>query len=134
MELIYTLEDIDHVAAQVLAFAKTKTIILDAPMGSGKTTLISAMCKQLGVTEAISSPTFSIVNEYKGKGCEVLHFDLYRLNDPLELLNIGFEDYLYRQTAYIFIEWPEISIKMLGEYNLIRILTIQNRTRKLVVS
>lgn len=134
MELLYTLEDIDKVAARVLAFAKTKIIVLDAPMGSGKTTLITAMCKQLGVTDPISSPTFSIVNEYQGITSTVLHFDLYRLKDRSELLDIGFEDYLYRRNAYIFIEWPEISLDLIDEYHLLRIFHHDNVTRKLIFS
>jgi len=134
MEITYSLDNIDAVAGEILALAKAKTLLFNAPMGSGKTTLITALCKQLGVTDPVSSPTFSIVNEYKGAHCEILHFDLYRLKSEEELMQIGFEDYLYRPNTYVFIEWPEISMNYLGDYHLIRIFTLENSSRKIEIS
>lgn len=116
MIITYHIDEIDEVAARVLAFAKAKHIIFNAPMGSGKTTLIKAMCKQLGVIESeISSPTFSLVNEYLGTDCSVYHFDLYRIEDQQELLQIGIEEYL-DSNHYLFIEWPEHIISHLDDY------------------
>lgn len=136
MEISYNLDEIDTVAVQVLAFAtllasrqEAKTILFNAPMGSGKTTLISAICRALGVKEAISSPTFSIVNEYEGKDTYVLHFDLYRLQKPAELQQLGFEDYLDRPNTYIFIEWPELAMPFLEEYHTVELKLKDAQTR-----
>ena len=133
MDFTYTLDTIDEAAREILAFAKAKILILEAPMGAGKTTLITAMCKELGVTDPISSPTFSIVNEYKTPQYDVLHFDLYRLEKEEELIAIGFEDYIYRQNTYVFIEWPQISLKFLDSYHYIRIFPTDNNIRKVEI-
>ncbi|CAZ98665.1 tRNA (adenosine(37)-N6)-threonylcarbamoyltransferase complex ATPase subunit type 1 TsaE [Zobellia galactanivorans] len=108
METIYTESEIDKVAAAVIAKAPNKTLLFRAPMGAGKTTLIKAIAKNLGVSDAGNSPTFGIVNEYQNENGQLLayHFDFYRLNDETEALDMGLEDYL-NQDAYIFIEWPE---------------------------
>lgn len=75
-------------------------------MGAGKTTLIKAMCEHLGVTDVVTSPTFSIVNEYAGAGQKIYHFDFYRLKNQAEALDLGYEEYFYSD-AWCFIEWPE---------------------------
>jgi tRNA threonylcarbamoyladenosine biosynthesis protein TsaE len=78
-------------------------------MGSGKTTLIKAICRQLGVDESqMSSPTFSIANEYQGIKSKIYHFDLYRVKSEEELFQIGFEEYI-DSGCYCFIEWPELA-------------------------
>jgi tRNA threonylcarbamoyladenosine biosynthesis protein TsaE len=83
-------------------------------MGSGKTTLISAIVKEMGGVDATSSPTFSIVNEYEVKGDIVNHFDLYRLKNEYEALDMGIEDYFY-SGSWNFIEWPEKIKNLLPE-------------------
>jgi len=75
-------------------------------MGAGKTTLIKALCQCLGTTENVTSPTFSIVNEYIGSSHKIYHFDFYRLKNQTEALDMGYEEYFYSD-AYCFIEWPE---------------------------
>lgn len=77
-------------------------------MGAGKTTFIKALCKELGVAETVASPTFSIINEYKGgDGKPIYHFDFYRIHKLEEVFDFGYEDYLY--SGHIcFIEWPEL--------------------------
>ena len=75
-------------------------------MGAGKTTLIKSLCEKLGVNDSVTSPTFSIVNEYKGADGPVYHFDFYRLKDQNEALDMGYEEYFYSGN-YCFIEWPE---------------------------
>jgi tRNA threonylcarbamoyladenosine biosynthesis protein TsaE len=76
-------------------------------MGVGKTTLIKELSLQLGVNEVVSSPTFSIVNEYLTKeNCKIYHFDFYRLQDEQEAFDMGYEEYFFSD-AYCFIEWPE---------------------------
>ncbi len=82
--------------------------LVNGQMGAGKTTFIKELCQALGVTENITSPTFSLVNQYKGEnGVNVYHFDLYRVKEEEELFDLGFEEYL-DGSAYVFIEWPEI--------------------------
>lgn len=80
-----------------------------APMGTGKTTFIKAVCEELGVSDVINSPTFSIINEYRSdkSGELIYHFDCYRLNKIEEALNLGVEDY-FDSGSLCFIEWPEI--------------------------
>jgi len=76
-------------------------------MGSGKTTLIKELCLQIGVISAMSSPTFSLINEYETNSGEVVyHFDFYRLEDEQEAFDYGYEDYFFSGN-YCFIEWPE---------------------------
>lgn len=88
---------------------------LEAPMGAGKTTLINEVCKILGVTEHTSSPTYSIVNEYRtGNNNSIYHFDLYRLNDAMELLDIGIIEIIDSQ-AICFFEWPGKILSYLDE-------------------
>ncbi|WP_378188118.1 tRNA (adenosine(37)-N6)-threonylcarbamoyltransferase complex ATPase subunit type 1 TsaE [Aquimarina sp. W85] len=106
LTLEYTLATIDIVAQQILKSATTKLFLLNAPMGVGKTTLIKELCIKLGVEDGISSPTYSLVNEYHGSNCKVYHFDLYRLASEAEIISSGLDDYLY-EDAFIFIEWPE---------------------------
>lgn len=85
----------------------------NAEMGAGKTTTIKTICEAFGVEDYISSPTYSIVNEYVTKENELIyHFDLYRLNDEIELLDIGVEEILDSK-ATCFIEWPEKIINFL---------------------
>jgi tRNA threonylcarbamoyladenosine biosynthesis protein TsaE len=132
MEIIYTLNEIDHIAQLILDKSKSKVLLFSALMGSGKTTVIKSICRQLGVKEEITSPTFSIVNEYKGSLNDVFHFDLYRVDTKDNLHDIGFEDYLDKD-AYCLIEWPELSIPFLADYQLVEIKIVDIRTRKLIL-
>ena len=107
MKLTYELSEIDSVAAQILEGAKSNVLLFYGEMGVGKTTLIKAITRQLGIEETAVSPSFSIVNEYHGASDMVVyHFDCYRLKQAEEILDLGFEDYLY-EGDWIFIEWPE---------------------------
>ncbi len=104
-----------------------------APMGAGKTTFITALCKELGVREdAVSSPTFAIVNEYRaGDGEPVYHFDFYRIEDPAEALDIGLYDYL-DSGALCLMEWPENIEDLLPEETLrVTISVMEDGTRVL---
>ncbi|MBQ8270014.1 MAG: tRNA (adenosine(37)-N6)-threonylcarbamoyltransferase complex ATPase subunit type 1 TsaE [Bacteroidaceae bacterium] len=84
-------------------------------MGSGKTTFIKSVCEEMGVEEAINSPTFAIVNEYESReGETIFHFDFYRIKSIAEVYNMGYEEYLYSD-AYCFIEWPELIEELLPE-------------------
>lgn len=102
----FTLNQIDSVAIDILENVKSKTILFYGDMGTGKTTLISALVKALGGTVEASSPTFSIVNEYEVTNDKVYHFDFYRLDNYQEALDIGIEDY-FDSDHWLFVEWPE---------------------------
>ncbi|MBQ4819186.1 tRNA (adenosine(37)-N6)-threonylcarbamoyltransferase complex ATPase subunit type 1 TsaE [Aquimarina sp. MMG016] len=106
MTIEYTLDDLSVVANQVIKNTKSNILLFDAEMGAGKTTLIKEISKQLGVTDAISSPTYALVNEYHSVDKIIYHFDFYRIQDEEEAFQIGFEEYLDTD-AWIFIEWPE---------------------------
>lgn len=100
--------DLLSIAKELLqAFPKTKKIALYAEMGAGKTTFAKAFCEALQVQDVVSSPTFSIVNEYLSEqNGTVFHFDFYRLKDEQEAFDMGYEDYFYSD-SYCLVEWPE---------------------------
>ena len=102
------LEDLDLVAdAMVKLAGDIKIWIFFGEMGSGKTTLIKCLCSYLGVLDTMSSPTFSIVNEYLAANNQrIFHFDFYRIKNEEEAYDIGTEEYFY-SGSYCFIEWPE---------------------------
>lgn len=103
-----SISDLPSVVSQLLQlFDNRKIILLQGAMGAGKTTLIKELCKQLGVTGGITSPTFSLVNEYKtNSGQTIYHFDFYRIKNEVEAFDIGCEEYFYSGNL-CFIEWPE---------------------------
>ncbi len=103
------LGDLDRAAEEFLAaVGQEKLIAFYAPMGAGKTTFTTALCRHLGVdADAVSSPTFAIVNEYRtAGGARICHFDFYRIEDPAEALDIGLYDYLDSGDLCLM-EWPE---------------------------
>ena len=107
MEIIFSLEEIENVAQKIVSGNPNKVILFSGEMGVGKTTLIKALSKILGVREATSSPTFSLVNEYQTVDNQcIYHFDFYRLNNEIEALDMGVDDYLYSGN-WCFIEWSE---------------------------
>ena len=114
------LAQLDQAAQEFLqAIGEHSLIAFYAPMGAGKTTFITAVCKALGVEEdAISSPTFAIVNEYRGRGGRpIFHFDFYRIEQPAEALDIGLYDYL-DSGELCLMEWPENVEALLPEETL----------------
>ncbi|MDB5138102.1 MAG: tRNA ((37)-N6)-threonylcarbamoyltransferase complex ATPase subunit type 1 TsaE [Mucilaginibacter sp.] len=121
-------------ASQIVSFAANNRIFLFyGDMGVGKTTLIKALCECLGTDEPVTSPTFSIVNEYIGKGNRIYHFDFYRLKDQSEAFDMGYEDYFYSD-AYCFIEWPEKIPGLLPEHYIrIQIKVIDNNSREIII-
>lgn len=106
MKIKFSLDKIDEIAKKVLQNSSTKIIIFSGQMGSGKTTLISSISKILGSNSTVSSPTFSIINEYELPNDKIYHFDFYRIKNYTEALDIGFEEYL-KSDSWNFIEWPE---------------------------
>jgi tRNA threonylcarbamoyladenosine biosynthesis protein TsaE len=104
---INSLTELNGAAIKLLDFAASQRIFLFyGDMGAGKTTFIKSLCEGLGVSESVTSPTFSIVNEYRGASATVYHFDFYRLKNQSEAFDMGYEEYFYSD-AYCFIEWPE---------------------------
>lgn len=104
---MYTLNELPNIALKIIEQSKSKIILFFGEMGSGKTTLIKEICKQLGVKDSISSPTFSLVNEYLSNSNEIIyHFDFYRIKHEDEVTQIGIEDYFYKK-SWCFIEWPQ---------------------------
>ena len=104
----YTLNQLDEVAQRLLQEAgEEKVWVFKGQMGAGKTTLIKSLAKALQVEDQVSSPSFGIVNEYQtqSKGL-IFHFDFYRLDDPMEALDIGIEEYFYSGN-YCWLEWAE---------------------------
>jgi tRNA threonylcarbamoyladenosine biosynthesis protein TsaE len=103
-----TLEELDRQAGDIHDLIKEeKFVLFEGEMGAGKTTLIKALCKKAGVLDAVGSPTFSIVNEYKTlAGQTIYHFDFYRIKNLQEAFDIGYEEYFF-SGHQCFIEWPE---------------------------
>jgi len=88
------------------ALSPPTLVALSGDLGAGKTTLIQAICLGYGVTEPVTSPTFALVHEYRASRSPVYHIDLYRLERPADLTNIGWDDIMQRE-ALILVEWPE---------------------------
>ena len=129
---IKNIEDLDRAAGEFLEKIGDNTLVaLFAPMGSGKTTFTTAVCRVLGVTDPVGSPTFAIVNEYmRADGDPMYHFDFYRINKLQEAVEIGLYDYL--DSGYLcMMEWPENIEELLPEETLkvhIQVNPDQSRT------
>lgn len=105
MEWTFELSEISLIAQKIIDFAKENQIWrFEGQMGAGKTTLIKEICRQLGVAESVTSPTFSIVNEYQSHSQIIYHFDFYRINKMSEVLDFGCEQY-FDSGNYCFLEW-----------------------------
>ncbi|RYG41421.1 MAG: tRNA (adenosine(37)-N6)-threonylcarbamoyltransferase complex ATPase subunit type 1 TsaE [Chitinophagaceae bacterium] len=135
MDILYAIEDIDVVAEQLLAKLIFKVVLFNGAMGAGKTTLIKSLARKLDITDAVSSPTFSIVNEYLTPvGGKIFHFDAYRLQDENEAYNIGMDEYLY-SGEWCFIEWAEKIPNLIPEkHNIIDISIVKDGLRKVVLT
>jgi tRNA threonylcarbamoyladenosine biosynthesis protein TsaE len=134
MEITFTLEEIQDVVKQIFAHSIKKVVVFHADMGVGKTTLIKALVHYLGVKDMASSPTFSLVNEYKAANGETIyHFDLYRLNSEEEAYDMGIDEYFYSGN-WCFIEWPEKTPNLIPlDHTAIHIKLLPNGKRHLTV-
>ncbi len=131
MSLTYELSEIDSIAMQLLTQVKSKTLLFYGDMGAGKTTLIKALVKALGAPDLVSSPTFSLVNEYQSEQGKIFHFDFYRIEDEAEALDMGIEDYL-NTNSWKLIEWPQKIESILDQdMQKIKISVLENGHRKL---
>ena len=103
----FTLSNIQIAVEEILPILKEyKIVLFDGSMGAGKTTLIASILKHMGSSDDVSSPTFSIVNEYHSPMGKVFHFDFYRIEDEQEVHQLGIEEYFY-SNHYCFIEWAQ---------------------------
>lgn len=133
MDAIFKLDRIRQVAAALWEEGKSKKVwAFHAEMGTGKTTFIHALCEELGVASAISSPTFAIINEYSSPVAgTIYHMDWYRLKDEEEAVNAGIEDSLLSQQLCL-IEWPEKATGLLPDDTFhLHIEIIDENTRRL---
>jgi len=129
MKIKYQLNNLREISLRVTQNLNHKIILINGEMGAGKTTLIKQILEGLNVVDNISSPTFSIINEYRTKGQDIIyHMDLYRINRIEELEGIGFFEYL-ESGNLCFIEWGEIVENIIGEdYNKFN-LSVNNNLR-----
>ncbi|MBL7702426.1 MAG: tRNA (adenosine(37)-N6)-threonylcarbamoyltransferase complex ATPase subunit type 1 TsaE [Ferruginibacter sp.] len=133
MEVNFSLDKIRDEAGKMLAATSAyKVFAFHGEMGAGKTTFIHALCEAMGVEDVVSSPTFSIINQYKTKEGEmVYHMDLYRIKDEQEAINAGVEDCLYSGNTCL-VEWPEKVPDIFPEDTIhIYITSVDDNTRKL---
>lgn len=132
---VSSISQLPVIASEIITFAgKARIFLFYGEMGAGKTTLIKSLCEHLGTTEPVTSPTFSIVNEYIGAASQkIYHFDFYRLKNQTEALDMGYEEYFYSD-AFCFIEWPEKIPDLLPEHYIsIKIMLLDNNLRQIIV-
>lgn len=131
MKFTYSLSEITEAAQKTISAAKTKVLLFDGEMGVGKTTLIKEIVKVLGSKDNVSSPTFSLVNEYETSSGAIFHFDFYRIDNEEEALDIGFEEYLDSR-HWKLIEWPQKVENLLPEiFTKIQIHVLENGSREI---
>lgn len=105
-QFTYQLSEIKQIAQKIIPLLKHKIVLLNAEMGMGKTTLVTAFIEALGISDKVSSPTFSLVNQYKNNQTTAYHFDFYRIDSSEEALDFGVEEYFY-SGDWCFLEWAE---------------------------
>ncbi|WP_281846478.1 tRNA (adenosine(37)-N6)-threonylcarbamoyltransferase complex ATPase subunit type 1 TsaE [Olleya namhaensis] len=133
MVIQYTLNDVEAVAKTLLETVDSKIILFEGEMGVGKTTLIKTLIKLLGSNDVVSSPTFSIVNEYIAENQSIYHFDLYRIEDEDELYDFGIDTYIYNNN-FVFVEWPELLKPLIQDkYSVVKITLSENTSRTISI-
>ena len=135
MKIIATENELEKVSSILVDLATEYPVVaFRGDLGAGKTTLIKNMCNLLGVKEAVNSPTFSIVNEYKlVENKSVFHFDFYRLESEEEAYDIGVEDYFYEGNLCL-IEWPSKIESLLPEKRIEVYIEIANKGREFTIN
>lgn len=132
----FRLDELEWVSKKLIReFGHNKTWLFEGEMGAGKTTLIKQICKQLGVVDTVTSPTFSIVNEYLTQdGDTIYHFDFYRLKHETEALDIGVDEY-FNSNCLCFIEWPSKITDLLPSNTIkVEIDIVENDRRKIFIA
>ena len=135
MQVVYRVKDIEQVAKQLLTEINAKRVIaFSGEMGAGKTTLIQSLCREMGVKRTMSSPTFSIINEYETATVPVYHIDLYRCAIEEEAIRAGVEDCIY--SGYMcMVEWPERAPSLFPDDAIrVRINELDDGSRMVTVS
>lgn len=135
MKLTFSLSEINEVAKKIVEQNPNKVILFNGEMGVGKTTFIKELAKVLGVKDATSSPTFSLVNEYQTADNQLIyHFDVYRLKQESEALDMGIDEYLYSGN-WCFIEWAEKIPNLIPpQHSVIDIKLLPNNERELILT
>jgi tRNA threonylcarbamoyladenosine biosynthesis protein TsaE len=135
MEMTYELDQIDQVAEQLLSqYGHQPIWAFYAPMGAGKTTLIARICKLMGITDAVASPTFAIMNQYDAEGKIIYHMDWYRLQDEAEARRTGVEAAM-EEADRCFIEWPEKAPALLpSDHVAIQIEILNPELRRIIIT
>lgn len=135
---IASLAEIDKAAEKIVnAIKGVRIVCFYGSMGAGKTTLIKAICRVLGVEDNVASPTFALINEYRDRNSSpVYHFDFYRINKIEEVYDFGYEEYFYGDNGICLIEWPELIEDILPSENVVKLsITVNpNQTRTVEIS
>lgn len=127
----FDLNQVDAIAESLVDLFEYKIILLKGDLGAGKTTLVKGIVKKLGSNEDVSSPTFGIVNELTIGESIAFHLDLYRIESHEELLQMGFDEYMYSGN-YCFIEWPEVAMKLITQpHHTITLNNLNDTTRNI---
>lgn len=138
LDMLYTMQQLELIATRLNSVITQGSIVtLTGSLGAGKTTLIGALLRIKGVTGPITSPTFSYVNHYNGVDKErFFHFDLYRLDNVQQFVGAGFDEYLERSSAIVFVEWPEVIAPILYDRDHIAISLeyVDDEHRRIVVT
>ncbi len=133
MKKKYNLKDLPSIAKDIIENISNKVLLFYGDMGVGKTTLIKELVRQLNVDDIVSSPTFSLVNEYRSQdGNTIYHFDFYRIEEETEALDMGIEDY-FDDDAWCFVEWPD-KVKNLVPLNAVAIHLTLNEDQSRTIS
>jgi len=134
MEFIFDLNNIQAIAKNFISLIdKYKIIALSGELGAGKTTFINAICKELGVEESVTSPTYAIIQEYYSERIIIYHMDLYRIKSIEEAIDAGIEDCLESKNLCL-VEWPEKAMLLFPEETVYASLqTVSVNVRKLIV-
>ncbi len=131
--IISSLKQLPQVAEDILTIAGNRKLFsFKGPLGSGKTTIIKMICKKLGAENQVTSPSFTLVNEYLTRDGNILyHIDLYRIKSINEAYDIGIEEYIY-SNSYCFIEWPEIIQELLPPDSIKIKITTGNKEKRIL--
>ena len=124
-------DELSYVAKQLLGAFEHKIILLNGQLGAGKTTLVKEIVRIQDPSEEVSSPTFSLVNQYQLQNGPMYHIDLYRIEDLNEAMEMGIEEYLF-DDHIVFIEWPDVILPLLdNDYHTITIEVLDNSRRRI---
>tara|TARA_B100001057_G_scaffold64505_1_gene58169 strand:- start:951 stop:1370 length:420 start_codon:yes stop_codon:yes gene_type:complete len=132
MKLEYSLKNISKVSQKIVENIKHKIIVFEGEMGSGKTTLIKSICKKINTRDDVTSPTFSLINEYKSQNSIIYHFDFYRIKNINEAYDFGANEYI-DSGRLCLIEWGfKIKEMLPDQYHVIKIKKVSKNLRELI--